>query len=183
MALVFWKAFMSGIIIASLGIHGCGKTFYGLELKNKIKNLEIVCPDDIKRNFNDLNEQSFSKLLSEELEKIIKANKPIYYSATNLTIKNRSYILNLCKKYNKKIIFVIFLTSFRPDICEERIKKDLLKGIEHINPTIKDTNGLTIIKKQAEKFRQQMRDISSLREELKQNSADFRIKFIECSKS
>ena len=105
----------------------------------------------------------------------------IYYSATNLTKSSRKILMELCKKYNQDIIMVVFLTSYRPDICEVRVNKNLVNGINRSNTLIKDEYGKTIIQKQAEKFRQQMKEISSLREELKNNSKDYRIKFIECS--
>ena len=40
------------MLIATIGISGSGKSRLGNFLKNKIDNLKIVCPDDVRKKIN-----------------------------------------------------------------------------------------------------------------------------------
>ena len=173
------------MVIFSIGCSGSGKSFYGNTLKGKIENLEIICPDDVRAEMGDVSDQShnkevFSKIY-QQLETAMKAEKNIYYSATNLTKKSRVLLMQLCKKYNQNVIAVVFLTSYRPDICEKRVRNDLNSGVNRSNTMVKTDKGKTIVQMQAEKFRQQMKNIENLKKELEENSKSYRIKYIECA--
>lgn len=173
------------MIFASIGASGSGKTHYGNELKEKIPNLEIVCPDDIRSFFGDVSSQSKNgevfNIINHQLEDYMKQGKSIYYSATNLTKKSRKALLELCNKYNQSIIFVVFLTSFRPDICENRVNRDLLNGVNRSNTMVRNEKGETVIQAQAKRFRELMRCMPKFREEVGQYCKEFRIKYIECA--
>lgn len=174
------------MVYFSIGCSGSGKSYYGNQLKSKVKNLEIICPDDVRAEMGDISDQSkgkevFSKIY-QQLEAAMKAGKNIYYSATNLTKKSRVSLMALCKKYQQDVTAVVFLTSYRPDICENRVKKDLAGGVNRSNTMVKTDTGKTVVQMQAEKFRQQMKDISSLEKELKENSKSYKIDYIECAK-
>lgn len=174
------------MVFISIGISGCGKTTYGEYLKTRIKDLKIICPDDIRAELSDISDQTNNgkafSIVNSKLEEAMKNNENIYYSATNLTKKNRSNILKLCKKYNQDVIVIIFYTSYRPDICEKRVRKDLENGVNRSNTVIKDENGDTIVRYQYRKFGECMIHFSELEKEIKEHSKSYRFKHIECDK-
>ena len=170
------------MVFISIGISGCGKTTYGEYLKTRIKDLKIICPDDIRAELSDISDQTNNgkvfSIVNSKLEEAMKNNENISYSATNLTKKNRKGMIELCKKYNQEVICVVFLTSFRPDICENRVRSNLSNGINRSNTLVKTDDGETVIRMQWKKFCNQMKDIGGLEEELK--GLNYRIKFLEC---
>lgn len=171
------------MIIFSVGISGCGKSAYGEKLKNKIGNLEIVCPDDIRKEIlGDVNKNNYNvfKIANERIIEAIKNNKVVYYSATNLTKKNRKNILEIAKEYDQEVVAVVFLTCWRPDICEARVSKDLSKGIDRSNTLVKDDNGDTIIRRQFKQWASFATNINEFSKELKENSKKSYIHYLEC---
>ena len=170
------------MIIFSLGISGSGKSFYGERLKEKFPRLNIICPDDIRASFRDISNQSNNQevfnIINHQLSSAMARNEMVYYSATNLTKKNRKGMIELCKKYNQEVICVVFLTSFRPDICENRVRSNLSNGINRSNTLVKTDDGETVIRMQWKKFCNQMKDIGGLEEVLKW--LNYKIKYIEC---
>lgn len=173
------------MIIFSIGISGCGKTTYGLKLLKKFRELIVVCPDDIRKeltgNTSDQsqNKQVFS-IARDRIREALRQGKSVYFSACNLTKKSRKMIYELAKEFEQELVAVIFCTSWRPDICENRVKKDLNNGVDRSNTVIKDEDGKTIIRLQFEKWKDCMLNLKSLKEELKENSTRSAIKWLEC---
>lgn len=169
------------MLIMSMGISGCGKTTYGEKLKDKISNLKIICPDDVRKMFGDISDQSRNadvfKIINEQLRSSLSRGDNIYYSATNLGKKDWERMASLCKEYNTDLIVVVFLTSFRADICMERVRSDLDCGVVRSNTLVR-ADGKTVIESQAERFRNAMRNIDSYKETLE--GVNYRIKFLEC---
>ena len=169
------------MLIMSMGISGCGKTTYGEKLKDKIPNLKIICPDDVRKMFGDISDQSRNadvfKIINEQLHASLSRGDNVYYSATNLGKKDWNRMASLCKEHNTDLIIVVFLTSFRADICMARVRGDLDCGIERSNTLVRN-EGKTIIEYQAERFRSAMRNIDSYKEVLE--GLNYRIKFLEC---
>lgn len=175
------------MLIMSCGISGCGKTTYGEKLLKIIKDLIIVCPDDIRKTFGDISSQKNNKqvfkIVTDTLEELFKENKIVYYSATNLTKSSRKNILQLCKKYNQEIILVIFNTSWRPDICEERVGRDIILKKDRSNTLVKDEDGVNVIRKQFEKWKSMITHLNDLETEIASYSSNYRIKQLECEPS
>lgn len=174
------------MIIFPVAISGAGKSTYGEQLKEKIKNLVIVCPDRFRLLLtgdisNHTMEPRVWMEVAKALEENVIAGKTIYFDATNLTKRNRKTVMDIAKKYEQEVIAVIFHTSLRPDICEDRVRRDLGKSINRSNTLIRDDNGDTVVRRQYKQFGEIMKNFSAFEKELEENSKSYRIKYIECS--
>lgn len=175
-----------GILIMPIGISACGKSTYGKKLQSKNNKIKIVCSDEVRKSFGSVSDQSNNtevfNIINHQLEDYLSHNEIVYYDATNLSERSRKSSLDLVKKYNSKLIVVIFLTSYRYDICEDRCRKDLSNGIERSNTLNKDEKGNTIIHNQNFKFCKQMKEMEKLKIELETACPDYKIIFKECER-
>lgn len=175
-----------GTLIMPIGISACGKSAYGKKIQIKNNKIKIVCPDEVRKSFGDISDQSNNievfNIVNHQLEDYLFHNETVYYDATNLSERSRKTPLNLAMKYNSKLIVIIFLTSYRYDICEDRCRKDLSNGIERSNTLSKDEKGNTIIHNQNLRFCKQMKEIEKLKIELKTACSDYKIIFKECER-
>lgn len=173
-----------GTLIMPIGISGSGKSTYREKLISKNPNIKVVSPDDIRKSFGDVSDQTKNlevfNIANHQLRDYISSGNVVYYDATNLTERSRKQSLQICKETNSKLIGVIFLTSFRPDICEERVKKDLSNGKDRSNVLVKDENGNTVVHNQWVKFCNQMKGMEALSCEFSSIDKNYRIIFDEC---
>lgn len=171
-----------GTLIMPIGISGSGKSTYREKLISKKSNVKVVSPDDIRKSFGDVSDQTKNlevfNIANHQLRDYLSSDNIVYYDATNLTKRSRESSINICKETNSKLIIVIFLTSFRPDICEERVAKDLSNGKDRSNVLVKDENGNTVVHNQWVKFCNQMKNMEQLKNELA--GIDYQITFDEC---
>lgn len=109
-----------------LGIPGSGKSTY---IKNHYNNEIIISPDNIRRGFKNVSDQSKNKQVFEiafyQLDKYLKQKENIYFDATNLRISSLESILEYTNKYNTDTEIIVLKDSNNPELCKKRIKKDL----------------------------------------------------------
>lgn len=155
------------MIIATIGISGSGKSRLGNLLKNKINNLEIVCPDDIRKevNGNISSQDNRFKVFSirdSRVKEALKNGKNVFLSETNLTSYARKNLYLLCKETGAQCLFVIMEDSYDDELCRSRVKKDIESGVERSNTLNVDETNKDVITKQHEKFCQMSKNIVEL---------------------
>ena len=94
------------MIIFPVGISGAGKSTYGEQLKEKIKNLVIICPDQFRLLLTgDISNHTMEPRVWMEVAKAFEENviagKTVYFDATNLTKRNRKTVMDIAKKYEQ----------------------------------------------------------------------------------
>lgn len=125
------------ILIMFVGKTHCGKTTFANEIKKKIANLLVLEADPItvfmrekfpelreaddqehNGNFNSISLKYRIFLLFVEFA--LSLSRPIILSNSNMWIKGRSLVLELCKKFDYKVVGVYF--DFSEDTLFERAK-------------------------------------------------------------
>jgi predicted kinase len=148
-----------------VGVSGSGKSFLGNWLQKNYKDIEIVCPDDIRaEKFGDINDQEHGGVVfmiaNKSIASNLKNNKNVYFSATNLSLNNTLKDLEklgIFEELTPVNVLIIFLEdSNDTELCKNRIKKDLENKINRSNvPT-------TVVDKQNERFINTKNNIDSL---------------------
>jgi predicted kinase len=131
-------------LILPAGISGSGKDFLAGQLQYFCPQLDlkIICMDDIRlrlcKNISDQsrNDEVF-KLSQKYTLKSLSLCRNVYYNATNLGL---SSLIKTCETYKERFsdlqAYIIYLTvSNTPQICLDRIKKDLSLGIVRADTT------------------------------------------------
>ena len=128
-------------VIVTIGISGAGKSTY--YYKNYKDTHTLLEPDLIRKEFGDINDMSRNyevfKVVYKRLEKFLKEEKNVYYSATNLHIKSIKSIVGITKKYDSDITFVIFKDSYDWKLCLNRVRTDLKNGVDRSNSDVVKT--------------------------------------------
>lgn len=161
------------MVIFSVGTEGSGRATYGKELKTKFPSIRVINPGEMMQT-SPLSYQDIKHIVDLQLNESMMKNETIYYIDKMLSKKSRKYLFELCKKYNQKMIGVVFLTSFRPDICEHRMYSKTGKSI------YREVNGESYMNSQWRDFLTLTRDIKQLENDMAAHSSDWRIKYIEC---
>lgn len=130
--------------ICAIGISGCGKTTFGNTLKKENSNLEIVCPDDIRKeltgNISDQsqNEKVWNICYSRIIHNL-QDGKDVYLSATNLSKGGLKHLFKLAEKASAEIEIEAFEDSRDWELCYSRVKKDIDSGVDRSNSLVNIT--------------------------------------------
>ena len=117
----------------TIGISGCGKSFFTENELVKKEGYVEVNADNIRRHiFHDISDQSHNKEVFEiadnEIDRLINEDKNVVNSNTNLNIDIiKSYI----ERYSDicdEIGIYIMMDSFDKNLCWNRICSDLEEG-------------------------------------------------------
>lgn len=147
-------------LILAVGCSGCGKTTFGNVLKKNDSDLEIVCPDDIRKEITgDISDQSQNEkvwnICYARIAKNLDDNKTVYLSATNLSRGGIKSLIKLANKYNAVVEADAFEDSRDWSLCYNRVKNDIDKGIDRsnslVNITVNDTE-MPLIKRMSEQY-------------------------------
>lgn len=146
--------------ICAIGISGCGKTTFGNILKKENPNLEVVCPDDIRKELTgDISDQSQNeKVWNICYSKIIhnlQNGKDVYLSATNLSKGGLKHLFKLAEKANAEIEVVAFEDSRDWALCYNRVKKDIDSGVDRSNSLVNitvDETEVPLIKQMSDRY-------------------------------
>jgi len=142
------------VLYTTTGIAGCGKSSFTNYIKEVINAVEVNA-DNIRAEFGDINDQSKNKEVFEEVDKRIvqhlAGGHNVILSNTNLYYFS---LVNYAKKFPyNDIISFIMLDSCNPDLCKERIKKDLENHINRSNVPME------VIDRQYKNFKYFMEDV------------------------
>ena len=126
--------------VGQKGIPGSGKSrLYDTSIN---KDTVLVCPDDIRRevNGNVSDQRNGAKVFKIAYERTISAlasGKDVYFSATNLVSVNTMDLLKAIKDAipdkDLNVTFYVLSDSFKPELCYERIAKDISNGVDRSN--------------------------------------------------
>lgn len=116
-------------LIILVGIPGSGKTTYANKYIETIKPLAVHLSSDLIRkelwgdeSIQGDNNEVFSLMQSRAVE-ALNNGKDVIYDATNMTRKDRSYIISLCPKFAQieaHIIWAPIETCIERDVARER---------------------------------------------------------------
>lgn len=89
-------------------IPGAGKSTYATLLRAKMPEAAYICPDVIRAQFGDVNDQShnyhiFSVVVPSLISKAASEDRDIIYDATNVTMKNRAGVFEKAKSFDYRI--------------------------------------------------------------------------------
>jgi len=124
------------LLVTTIGAPGSGKN----RLLNKIQSyfqnaFTVVEPDDIRRTvFGSVNEQSQGDKVFEIAEQRIKSaleNSPVFFNATNVSWgRLKESLIEYGADQN---VLIFMQDSLYPELCKERIKKDLDNKVDRSN--------------------------------------------------
>ena len=146
--------------ICAIGISGCGKTTSGNILKKENYNLEIVCPDDIRKELTgDISDQSQNEkvwnICYSRIIHNLQDGKDVYLSATNLSKGGLKHLFKLAEKAHAEIEAVAFEDSRDWELCYNRVKKDIDSGVDRsnslVNITVDDVE-VPLIKQMSDRY-------------------------------
>lgn len=146
--------------ICAIGISGCGKTTFGNTLKKENSNLEIVCPDDIRKELTgDISDQSQNEkvwnICYSRIIHNLQDGKDVYLSATNLSKSGLKHLFKLAEKASAEIEIEAFEDSRDWELCYSRVKKDIDSGVDRsnslVNITVDDTE-VPLIKQMSDRY-------------------------------
>lgn len=146
--------------ICAIGISGCGKTTFGNSLKKENSNLEIVCPDDIRKELTgDISDQSQNEkvwnICYSRIIHNLQDGKDVYLSATNLSKSGLKHLFKLAEKASAEIEIEAFEDSRDWELCYSRVKKDIDSGVDRsnslVNITVDDTE-VPLIKQMSDRY-------------------------------
>ena len=120
-----------------IGIPASGKDWY---IEHHKKDGDVVLSSDaIRAEFGDVNDQSQNQLVFSTLYKRMRTalykQKDVWFNATNVTAKNRSYAIKCGKQYNAEIIGIMMLTPLEQCIENEKLRERKV-GVEVMNKFI-----------------------------------------------
>lgn len=149
------------ILYVPIGISGSGKTTVGnMIVAASRTRVVVVCPDDERKrltgNISDQsrNDEVFSNCHSL-VGKYLRQGDDVFFSATNLSKKDRKTLLKIAKDTGSFIMMIVLLDSMDPGLCLSRVRKDLEAGVDRSNTTVlnEETNE-TVVDRQFKKFTQ-----------------------------
>ena len=127
-------------LIIMIGPPGTGKTFYAEEYIKNNPNTIHLNSDNIRAelwgdaSIQGDNNEVFSLMQSRAVE-ALNNGQSVCYDATNMTRKDRSYIINLCPKFAKIEAHVVWSPV---EVCVKRdVKRERTVGAEVIDKMIK----------------------------------------------
>jgi predicted kinase len=146
--------------ICAIGISGCGKTTFGNTLKKENSNLEIVCPDDIRKELTgDISDQTQNEkvwnICYSRIIHNLQDGKDVYLSATNLSKGGLKHLFKLAEKASAEIEIVAFEDSRDWELCYNRVKKDIDNGIDRSNSLVNitvDNAEVPLIKQMSDRY-------------------------------
>ena len=146
----------------SIGISGSGKTSYYKTIQSKVQNCILLSKDDIRKeltgNVSNLRrEDEVEKIFLQRLDAYSKNKaQSIYVCNTNLSEKYLRQVVEVLSKNHKdqpiQLHIFLFMDSYKPSLCKERVKKDLDNGEERSNTLVPCNSCETVIDWQFEKF-------------------------------
>ena len=146
--------------ICAIGISGCGKTTFGNSLKKENSNLEIICPDDIRKELTgDISDQSQNEkvwnICYSRIIHNLQDGKDVYLSATNLSKGGLKHLFKLAEKASAEIEIEAFEDSRDWELCYSRVKKDIDSGVDRsnslVNITVDDVE-VPLIKQMSDRY-------------------------------
>lgn len=132
------------IVIILVGIPGSGKTTFRKKFINNNPQFKYICPDEIREEVtgdisNISQDRKVWELAYSKFKEYIDNKIDVIFDATNINPTTRYKIEGIAKDLNNcNLFYKIFEVS--PMIAKERIKKDLMAGINRskVPPEIVD---------------------------------------------
>lgn len=119
-------------LVVLIGISGSGKSTYVRELPDYEQSV-VVCPDEIRREFGDISDQSKNtdvwEITIERLKECIKYDGLAILDATNV---NHYYRIRLLGHFND-IYTEAIVFDVDPEIAKERVRNDIESGVDRSN--------------------------------------------------
>ena len=142
------------------GISGSGKSTFGNTLKSEIKDLFIVCPDDIRKELTgNISDQSKNEEVWQETYRLIREHlrngENVYLSATNLNRSGIKFLLKIAKRAKAPVEVVAFEASRDWNLCYSRVKADIDNNVDRSNTLCDievDEEKVPLIKHMSEKY-------------------------------
>jgi predicted kinase len=153
---------LSRVVIAC-GASGSGKTHIGEELKRRVPELRIECPDDYRRALSgDVSDQSTSARAFEQAyrsaRRALQEGLPVYWSATSLGRKQIRSVLIEAKPDDAAVL--LLMDSLDVEMCKRRIREDVASGVDRA--VVPDD----VVERQHARFLNVLSTIDSFKEEL-----------------
>lgn len=119
-----------------IGIPGSGKSTYLKRINNP--NIEIVCPDDIRREIcGNISDQSRNREVWEMAEmlimKYLSRGKYVILDATNVNTRSRQQLLSRVKATNSGVKTYATMFDANPKVSKERIAMDIKNKVDRSN--------------------------------------------------
>lgn len=119
-----------------IGIPGSGKSTYLKRINNP--NIEIVCPDDIRREIcGNISDQSKNREVWEMAEmlimKYLSRGKYVILDATNVNTRSRQQLLSRVKATNSGVKTYATMFDANPKVSKERIAMDINNKVDRSN--------------------------------------------------
>lgn len=144
-----------------VGISGSGKS----TLKKNLDGTVIsVCPDNIRKELTgSINDQTQNARVFEvafkRTKEYLKADKNVFFDATNLQRKSIDTLIALGKNANADIQIFLLEDSRDVELCRQRVREDIQKGVER-SDTSDASKGIQ--ERQAQAYMQIVSYISNL---------------------
>lgn len=121
-----------------VGIPGCGKSTYIRNIKERNKNIIVVCPDDIRRrDFGDVNRQDCNDKVWEtangDINDALKCGGYVILDATNVGTRNRVRLLGRIRNEYPGVPCYATVFECNPDVSKERVSRDIANGVDRSN--------------------------------------------------
>lgn len=121
---------MAPILMLTVGISGSGKSKFTNFIKASLGAQEVNA-DNIRAQLGDVSDQSKNKkvfeIVDSETNKFLAGGYNVIISNTNLHYFSME---DYCRKYPfNQVIALIMMDSNNPELCKERIHKDLENGV------------------------------------------------------
>ena len=117
----------------TVGISGSGKSAFTSKTKELLNAVEVNA-DNIRKEFGDISDQSKNKEVFEKVDILIDEN----LKKSNVILSNTNLHYSIIKKYAEKypesqIIVFLMKDSVSPNLCFERVSKDIENNVERSN--------------------------------------------------
>lgn len=147
---------MAPILMLTVGISGSGKSKFTNFIKASLGAQEVNA-DNIRAQLGDVSDQSKNKkvfeIVDSETNKFLAGGYNVIISNTNLHYFSME---DYCRKYPfNQVIALIMTDSLNPELCKERIHKDIESGIARSN--VPDE----VVDRQYENFKRFMEDVNT----------------------
>lgn len=134
-----------------VGISGAGKSTYF----SKLKHVEKVSMDEIRRELGDINDQTNNFIVVrtalQKLKDLLNEDKDVYFDATNLTLRAIKKLIK-CAPEGTHISIILFEDSKNWQLCRARVQNDIEKGIDRARTFDVEINGEPLQKTMSEKY-------------------------------
>lgn len=117
----------------TVGVSGSGKSLFTSKVKELLNAVEVNA-DNIRKEFGNISDQSRNKEVFEKVDILIDENLKKF----NVILSNTNLQYSIIKKYAEKysdsqIVVFLMKDSACPDLCFERINKDIENNVERSN--------------------------------------------------